>query len=330
MQEALITMLVKVRAVLVIATFVFLSTTAPVQVSAQSGQRATIRVGYIPIAECAHIYVAITNKYFEEEGLSVELQAMRGGANILPALQTGDLDVGFSNVVSLALLDSRLPPTDKEFLLSFAGGTYEGNGFTNHALLTRPGAGLRVQDFSRPGLRVALNTQHNIEELILREYLRKHKIQTPDLNIVQLGFPEMLQALDKGSVDVISEVEPFIQPAIRARRAVLIAKQYQDVNQHTLVATYVVSNSWLQSHRAQSQKFRRAIDKADSFIRQNNAQTRQIIGEFTRIAPADLAVMGLPEFRPRVDERSLAEIVAEMKRQSFITAAPTARSMIVP
>jgi NitT/TauT family transport system substrate-binding protein len=298
--------------------------------SPQTRTPAKLQVGYLPIAECAHLYVAITKKYFEEEGLDVELRPMKGGANILPALQTGNLDVGFSNVVSLALLNSRLPVKDPEYLLSLFGGTYERPGFNNHALLTRPGSGIKVTDFARPGLRVALNTQRNVEELMLRRFLRKRGIKTTQLVTLQLGFPEMLQALDKGAVDVVSEVEPFIQPAIRSGRATLLAKQYEEVSRQTLVATYVVSRAWLEGHPSEARRFRRAMDKANTFIRNNKAETRQIIGSFTRIAAADLAVMGLPAFESRADEKSLADIITAMKEEGFITNLPSAKAMIAP
>ena len=295
-----------------------------------AASRAKLRVGYLPIAECAQLYIAINKKYFEEEGLDVELLPMQGGANILPAVQTGSLDMGFSNVVSLALLNSRLNSGDAEYLLSLVGGTYERPGYNNHALLIRPGSSIQVSDFTRPGLRVALNTQRNIEELMLRRFLRKKGIKNSQMVTMQLPFPAMLQALDKGSVDVIAEVEPFIQPAIRSGRAKLLAKQYEEVSKRTLVATYVVSKQWLDTHPSEAKRFRRAMEKANNFIGKNNAETRQIIGSFTRIAASDLAVMGLPAFEPRIDERSLAEIIAAMREEGFITNIPVARSMIAP
>ena len=101
----------------------------------KESQVETLRVGYLPIAECVQLYAGISQRFFEEQRLRVELQSMRGGAIVLPAVQQGDLDIGFSNVVSLVLLNSDRKPTDDKWLVSIAGATYERPGFSNHALI---------------------------------------------------------------------------------------------------------------------------------------------------------------------------------------------------
>ena len=77
-----------------------------------------LKVGYIPITECAHLDIGIAKHFFEDEGIQLELQPMKGGATILPAIQEGSLDMGFANVVSLIALDSRLQPDSPAYLVS--------------------------------------------------------------------------------------------------------------------------------------------------------------------------------------------------------------------
>ncbi|MBX3736690.1 MAG: ABC transporter substrate-binding protein [Candidatus Didemnitutus sp.] len=277
-----------------------------------------VRVGYIPIAECAHLYVGITKKYFEQEGLEVVLEPMSGGAVILPAVQSGSLEIGFANVASLVILNSKRPRRHPDSLVSLAGASYERSGFTNHALLSRRGAAVSLEKIAKGEAKVALNTTRNIEEIMLRRFLEKKGMPSNRLTIMPMAFPDMVSALERGDVEVISEVEPFIEPTLRAGRTQLIARQYLEVSKETPVATYAVTRAWLARNHEVSQRFQRAFARADEFIRKNDAETRQIIGSYTRILKSDLPVIGMPAFEPSLSEHSLRELIREMAHLGFI------------
>ena len=46
----------------------------------------TLKVGYIPLTDFLGMYAAIEQGYIADEGLKLELQAMSGGAAIIPAI----------------------------------------------------------------------------------------------------------------------------------------------------------------------------------------------------------------------------------------------------
>ena len=96
-------------------------------------EKDKIKVGYIPIAECAQLYVAQEMGFFEKEGLEVEMLSLAGGAQILNALNSGSVDIGFSNVVSLVLHRAQ----GSKFFSIF-GATYETKEHQNHAIFINP------------------------------------------------------------------------------------------------------------------------------------------------------------------------------------------------
>src|SRR6184192_3699457 len=133
----------------------------------------TLHIGYLPIAECAHLYVGIAKNFFADEHLDVQLQPMKGGSAILPAIQSGDLAIGFTNVPSMIIVDSHLKPTDGHYILSLVGASYERPANLNHALLVAKNSPLKPRDLGDANIRFALNTTLNIEHLMLRRYLTK-------------------------------------------------------------------------------------------------------------------------------------------------------------
>lgn len=289
-------------------------------------QALELRVGYIPIAECLPLYVAQEQGYFEREGLTVELQPLAGGAVILSSLVSGALDVGFSNVVSLVLQRA-----EGQDFFSVYGATYESPGHENHALIARSGFDPRsAEDWRRA--RIAVNTRNNIEELMVVRYLASLGV-TPDAGTFQpVPFPQMLPALESGTLDVAAIVEPFIsiaqaQDTTSVRR---LTNQYLAISTETLVATYVSSRRGLEQKGTALRAFVRAMTAATAFIRENEPEARAILGKYTQIPPGLLPTIGLSEFRDGLPSDDLRATIAAMQESGLfpLPTVPDVESMV--
>src|SRR5688500_10297699 len=73
-------------------------------------QVQTIKVGVIPIADVAPLYLGMDEGFFEEEGLKIQPQLAEGGAAIVPSVVSGDYQIGFSNTTSLIIAGSKKLP----------------------------------------------------------------------------------------------------------------------------------------------------------------------------------------------------------------------------
>jgi NitT/TauT family transport system substrate-binding protein len=173
-----------------------------------------------------------------------------------------------------------------------------------------------------------LNTTRNIEELMLRRYFAKLGVAQVTLNIVPIGFPEMLPALERDQVVVASIVEPFIEPAVRTGRFKILERQYLAVSKSTVVATYATSRKWLNEHPDAAKALLRAFARANDFLEKNDAECREILGSFTNIKHDDLPIIGMPAFEPKIHIDSLRELANEMVRYDFITSMPDMSRMI--
>src|SRR5215217_7604348 len=71
------------------------------------GGVTTLKVGVIPIADVAPLYLGREEGFFEDEQLKIEPQLAEGGAAILPAVLSGDFQIGFSNTISLLIAGSK-------------------------------------------------------------------------------------------------------------------------------------------------------------------------------------------------------------------------------
>lgn len=68
---------------------------------------ASVKVSVIPIVDMAPIYLGNQQGFFAEQGLKLRIQTAQGGAAIVPAVVSGQVDFGFSNYTSLIIARSK-------------------------------------------------------------------------------------------------------------------------------------------------------------------------------------------------------------------------------
>src|SRR5215212_10998054 len=79
--------------------------------SSTGGNQVTkLKVGVIPIADVAPLYLGMKKGFFKEENLEIQPQLAEGGAAIVPSVVSGDYQFGFSNVTSLVIAASKNLP----------------------------------------------------------------------------------------------------------------------------------------------------------------------------------------------------------------------------
>src|SRR4051812_35633970 len=63
-------------------------------------EKTEINVGAMPVTDDAPLQIAVQQGLFKAEGLNVKLQTIAGGADAIPKLKGGSLDISFGNFVS--------------------------------------------------------------------------------------------------------------------------------------------------------------------------------------------------------------------------------------
>jgi NitT/TauT family transport system substrate-binding protein len=293
--------------------------------ASQVTELRTIRIGIIPIAEVAPLYIGIDKGFFAAEGLSLDLTRMAGGAAILPAVANGDVQVGFSNIVSLIIQAE----TDSG-LVAFVGGSYETGADRNHALLVRRGESMQAKNYSKGTF--GINTRKNIEELMLRRYLEASAINPDSVDYRTLPFPAMPTSLQNREIDVASTVEPFITSMTRDSQQVLARHYLLEAEDTVIVATYVATAKWLREHSDVAARFKRAFIRSTEYLNDasNRAEARSIIARHTSMPEETAYEMGLPLMIACIDRQMVETIESDVRRYRWIQRAVSVDQLIMP
>jgi NitT/TauT family transport system substrate-binding protein len=272
---------------------------------AESGP-TTLRVGVIPIADVAPLYLGMKQGFFEDEQLKIEPQLAEGGAAITPAVVNGDFQIGFSNTISLLIAASQDLPV-QIISQGVLAGESEEDAWAD-LLVLKDGPIKEPADLE--GKTIAVNTLKNICEVTIKASLEKEGVAVDTLKFAEVPFPDMNAALEAGRVDGACVVEPFVSQG-KAGKARGIDPFYVRTAPDLTVATYFTSKQYAEENADVVDRFVAAMNKSLEFAQENPDAVREVLLEYTEIPPEAAEQIKLPVWRPDLNEPTI-ELLSEL------------------
>jgi NitT/TauT family transport system substrate-binding protein len=287
------------------------------------GELTPVNVGVIPIVDVAPIYLGEKEGFFEEAGLDLELTQAQGGAAIVPAITSGQMDFGFSNVTSLIVARSKGLPMQ----MVASGSSTTGNENEDFAaVMVKPDSGIEeIADLE--GKRVAVNTLNNISDSTVSAAVEEAGGDPSRVDYVEMPFPDMRAALEQDNVDAIAAVEPFLTLA-RQDGAVPVFSNYAHPVEDLTVAVYFTSDEIAEQKPEVTEAFISAMKKSQAFAEENPDKVRAILPEYTQIDPAIIEELTLPKFAQEVNAESIQEIADISLKGGLIEEIPDMEALL--
>jgi NitT/TauT family transport system substrate-binding protein len=287
-------------------------------------EAVTLKVGVIPIADVAPLYLGIDKGFFEEEGLTIEPQLAEGGAAIVPSVVSGDYQVGFSNTTSLIIAASKNLPIQIISQGVLGGETTEEAW---DGVIVPKGSDVKeLGDLE--GKTVAVNTLNNVSQVVVNTALKEAGADYTKVKYVEVPFPDMNAALESGRVDAAFQVEPGYSGGLAAGSR-NISNAYEEMAPNYTVATYFASKQYIAENRDVVDRFNRAIQKSLDYAAQNDAEVRAIVGTYTEIPQEVLDKMNLPVWKADLNRPTIEQTAAAAKEYGFIEEEPSLDELIL-
>jgi NitT/TauT family transport system substrate-binding protein len=260
----------------------------------------SISVGVLPIVDTAALHRAQAAGYFEEEGLTVELVPIQGGAVAIPQLVAGDLDLTWSSWTSVILGQQQ---GIAEFRVLNASYDAAPNSFQ---MVVRPDSPVRTpQDL--PGRRVAVNTFGSITELIARSAMQANGVDPNSVEFVELPFPEMTPALQNGQIDAAVALEPALTQATTTVGAVSLLDVASGPTANMPLAGVATTASFADANPNTIAAFQRAVARGQADMANRNL-VEETLPLYTRITPETAALLNLGSWPTTVDATRLQRV----------------------
>lgn len=272
--------------------------------AAQDGGLTEVSIGVIPIVDVAPIYLGVKEGIFEEHGLEVDLTLAQGGAAIIPAVQSGDFDFGFSNITSLVIGQSQGLPLQ----LVAPGPQTTGNAGEDFSSLLVPEDSDAESIADLEGQSVAVNTLNNINDTVLKEGLRQADGDPDAMDLVEVAFPDMGGQLESGNVDAIMAVEPFATLAKDAG-AREIYSPYAEPIEDLMIAGYFASTEVVEEDPELVESFVTAMKESQQYAEDHPDEAKAVLPEYSEIDPEIIDDLTMPRFPQEINVESTERII---------------------
>jgi len=281
------------------------------------------KLGYMKIVDNAPMFVAMDRGFFKAVGLELETVPMAGGAVIVQGVTSGDLQIGWTNVISL--YQAHVEGFDFKFI---AGGAINVKGTNDtHALLVAKGSTIKsAKDLESKT--VAVNTLNNIVHLMAMAWLDKNGADSAKVKFVEIPFPQMEAALVAGKIDAASAQEPFPSAALAKGAVRVLANPWSDVLAKFLIASWFASEKWLQKNKKTAQAFIVALNRGIDAVRADPKASRNVIAKWTGLNPDLAGKIPLPVFEKELSEKDLQATIDLTQKYKLIPRAFKAGDVI--
>jgi NitT/TauT family transport system substrate-binding protein len=281
------------------------------------------KVGYMKIVDNAAMFMAMEKGFFKAEGLELETLPMAGGAVIVQGVTSGDLQFGWSNVISL--YQAHVEGFDFKLIAGGATNIREKN--ESHQLQVAKNSPVKVAK-DLEGKTVAVNTLNNIVHLLAMAWVDKNGGSSAKVKFVEVPFPQMEPTLVAGKVDAISVHEPFATAALEKGNVRLLAQPWGDVLPKFLIASWFASEKWIAKNKETAQAFVRAINRGIDAIQADPESSRAAMIKWAGLSPDLAKKIGLPLFEKVVSEKDLQATIDLTQKYKLIAKGINARDVV--
>lgn len=276
-----------------------------------------LRVAHVPIANCIQLYVAMEKGFLAQEGINVIAKALPGGATMAPAMEAGELDVGFSN--SFTIILGRDRGFDYQFLVNGAVNVEPTNS-TNSLLVRADSPIKQLKDLE--GKRVALNVLASINELGLKVAAEQAGLDLRKVTLQEIPFPNMEPALKNNNTDAVVASEPFVTLALGRGTARHLLKDFYSVfGPRVLIGSWFAKKAWIEKSPELAQGFVRAMHKATEYLNGHPDERPAILARYTRITPDVAKRIAWAAFSTDFPKSDLQPLIENAKKFGYIKAS---------
>lgn len=224
----------------------------------------TVTIGYLPSDHDAALFVADAQDQFASNGINTELVQFNNGGDLMTAMASGDVDVGYVGITPvLASIQKGVP------VKVISAAQTEGSG-----LVVAKNSGISsVSDLA--GKTIATPGEASIQYMLLQYYLEQNGMSLDDLKVSSMKVPSMNDALKTNKIDGMITFEPYVTIAEKNGATVLAGSQ--DILPNHPCCVVVASDKFLEEHPNETNTILEIHKNATEFINNNTDEAASMI-----------------------------------------------------
>jgi NitT/TauT family transport system substrate-binding protein len=283
-------------------------------------QDAALKVATIPIDTGAEAFYALDQGFFKKAGLDVSIERITNGPAIAAAVASGAVDVGFSNLVSLAIAFKK----GVAITLIAPAGMYSSKAPTTTCVVALNSPIKTAKDLN--GKIFATNGLKNIGEFGPRAWIDKNGGDSSTVKFVEMPFPDMAGALTQGRIDAAVMAEPTMTESKGQTR--FLSNCYDGIGSNYMIGAYFAMSAWAAAHPDLVRKFQTAIRDTAQWANKNPASSAVILARESKMNPDIAAKMYRAVYPERLEAGAIQPVIDVTAKYGALPATFPAAEMM--
>lgn len=285
-----------------------------------------LRIALIPGDISAEAYYAKDLGYFKKAGFDVEFTPITSGAAISAAVASGAVEIGFSNIISLAIAHEKGVP----FTLLAPANLHVPTQVTAGILTVLKNGPIKTaKDLN--GKIVAVNGLNNISSVSVQAYVDKNGGDWKSIKFIELPFPQMPEAVRTGKVDGASidaaNEQLLVKPDSDLRR---LSNVFDAVGSRFSPSSWFTSVAWADAHPAQVRAFIAVMAQAAAWANANHAASAEILSKYTGKTSAEIESVTRAPYGTKITPELVQPSIDAAAKYGLIKASFPATDLISP
>lgn len=283
-----------------------------------------IRLMYTAVSGYSSAYIAKDQGFFEKRGLDVDLILAPQGGAIIEGLVSGSAEIGTPTpTVFLQALDSGLDQVALAATNAFPEQSKSG-------VLARSDSDIHAAA-DLVGKKVGVPGINGLLDVVFRQWLADKGIDTKRVTYVEASFPQMSDMLRASTVDAVVAVDPFYSRIIEQKTGYLVDNYTSALPDGTIASVYSATGAWAKAHADAVKAFQGALSEAAAFskVAANAAAVRDSIARYTKLPPAVVASLPIPNLVAQIKSSDLDFWIKVMKERGMLNGTPDPAKAVV-
>jgi NitT/TauT family transport system substrate-binding protein len=286
----------------------------------QARANDALHIATIPLDAGAEAYYALDLGYFRDAGIDAQVDAIMSGAATASAVASGAIDVGFSNLISIAAAYKRNIP----FTLLAPGSLYTATIPTSVLMVPAASTAKTARDLN--GKTLAVNGLKTITQYAPELWIDKNGGDSTTVKFIEMSFPDIVQALGANRIDAAIVADPFIAQAKPGAR--ILADAYDAIGARYIIGCWFTTKQWAAAHADLAARFTQTIARTAQWANTHKPQSCAILAKYAKMDPAVAATMLRVDYAPRFTVAEMQPVIDLAARYGGLPATFPADELV--
>jgi NitT/TauT family transport system substrate-binding protein len=285
---------------------------------------ATVRIGTMSIDPFGETYFGVDQGIYHSNGIDAQLSTLPNGSTIVQSVLGGDLDVGLANIVTVAAAVAKGIP----LVMIAPAALYSAKHSYSRLCVAKTSPFKTAKDLD--GGTIAVSSLNDFNQLGVAAWLEHNGIAPSQVHFIELKFPEMGPALQRGTVQAATIAEPALSSAIHLGEARAFADVYEVIAPEFANIVWFTSKTWLQKNPDAAKRLINGIYATARWSNDHQAQSADILAKAAKMDPAVVSAMTRAYFATSGSPKYVQAPLDFAARYGLISRPVTTAEFIAP